>query len=186
MRAYLPIAAVLVAGCGSEKDIVPLEVGLKSRYEVQGGPFNHFIAEAEVVRQAAVAGLDGYVIAGPMGETHVAWKGDTLVGERFSNTRFVPAIPLVVARDGQIRKHWKGTVQGFWGGFNGDAILDQGPADDAQGKKLKRVKTVLTVSDPKGRSIKLLTEYEPGIGIISQRQDVSGSLVLRIDRLSGS
>lgn len=177
---------VVVAGCGERDDLMPLEVGQRFSYHVSTN-FNSYTAEVKVARQAAVAGLDGFVLLGPTGESHIAWNKDLLVGERFANTRFTPAIPLLVDSRQRVRRGWKGKVQGAWGQFEGEGVLNQAPSEEmVGGRKVKVVKTELTILNPKGKSIRLRTLYQPGAGIVAQHQWIGGDLVVGLDWLSGS
>ena len=185
MRPALALCA-LAAGCGAaDRNLMPLNVGDSARYAVSAD-FVRYIGEVKVVRRSAVAGLDGYVLAGPMGESHLAWKGDTLIGDRFSNTRFVPAIPLVVATEDPIQRTWKGTVQGAWGKYEAVATLAQRRVKEVDGKKIDVVKSELTITSPNRKAIKLVTTFQPGVGIYSQRQWLGGDSIADIERISGS
>lgn len=122
-----------------------------------------------------------------MGESHVAWKDGVLIADRFSNTYFSPAVPLLVDTEGKVRRSWQGTAQGLWGKLSGTAVLNQGPAEEILGgRKIKVVKTELTITDPKGKTIKLQTMFQPGAGIATQRQWIDGKLLVRLERMSGS
>jgi len=180
------LLAGLIAGCGTaDQSLMPLQVGQSARYAVSAD-FIRFIGEVKVVRRSAVAGLDGFVLSGPMGESHVAWKGDTLIGDRFSNTRFEPAIPLVVGTDEPVQRTWKGSVQGAWGKYDAVATLAQRRVQEVDGKKLDAIKSELTITSPNRKAIKLVTTFRPGIGIHSQRQWVGGDSIAEIERISGS
>lgn len=186
MRKWLPSVALLLAGCGGGHDLMPLEVGKRFSYNVSTN-FNSYPAEIKVVRRAAVAGLDGFVLTGPTGESHVAWKGDVLVGERFANSRFIPPIPLVVDTTERRRQTWIGKVQGSWGQFEGTAVLNQAPSEEVvAGRKTKVTKTELTITNPKGKSIRLRTLFQTGSGIVAQHQWIGGDLLVQLDWLSGS
>lgn len=186
MRQLLPVALLFLAGCRGGNDLMPLEVGKRFSYNVSTN-FNSYTAEVKVIRRSAVEGLDGFVLHGPTGESFLAWKGDTLIGERFANTRFTPAIPLVVESDKRVRRTWSGKVQGAWGQFDGVATLNQAPSNEiVGGRKVKVVKSELTIDNPKGKSIRLRTLFQPGAGIVAQHQWVGGDLVVGLDWLSGS
>jgi hypothetical protein len=180
------LIGLIAVGCGGPPDLMPLEVGKVWKYSVSTG-FNEYVSEVRVLRESAVAGLDGFTLLGPTGETTLAWKGDTLIGERFSNTRFVPAIPLAVDSTERVRRSWSGEAMGSWGKFKGTGVLNQAPSDAViGGQKVKVIKSELVIDNPKGKSIRLQTMYQPGAGIASQHQWYGGDLIVRIERVSGS
>jgi hypothetical protein len=177
---------VALTGCGvADQSLMPMEVGARSRYEVQA-PFNEFIAEVRILRKSAVGGNDGYVLSGPTGESHLAWDGQTLIAERMSNTRFVPPIPLAVDSKDPIRRKWRGKVEGYWGRYDAEATLDQAWIKEFEGKQIRGVKAVLTIKNPSKKALKLTTVFQPGVGIAFQRQATGGDSIVKIDRLSGS
>jgi hypothetical protein len=187
MKRGIPLVLALAVGCGASDDsLMPLKVGAKARYAVEPG-FDRYVGEVRVVREAAVAGLDGFVLSGPMGETHLAWNGDTLVSDRFANCRFSPPMPLAIDTGARVRRKWKGTVQGYWGKFEGEATLNQVSTTElVGGRKAKVVKTELVVANPKGKPIRLVTLFQPGVGIVSQHQWTGGDSTVKIERLSDS
>lgn len=182
----LCLLALLLIGCGGQRDLLPLEVGSRWSYAVSTS-FKEYLTEVRVARRSSVAGVEGWVLSGPMGESQIAWKDGVLVGERFANTRFIPAIPLLVDADKRVRRSWAGTAQGLWGKIEGTATLNQAPGEEQiGGQKIKVVKTELTITDGKGRSIRLQTMFQPGAGIASQRQWVNGNLLLKLERISSA
>lgn len=186
MKCLSLLVMVGLVGCSSQSELMPLKVGDSWRYSVSTG-FSEYVAEVKVVREAAVGGLDGFVLSGPMGESSLAWQEDVLIGERFANTRFAPAIPLLIDSRVRLRKTWKGTVQGAWGKFEGTATLNQAPSEEQiAGRRVKVTKVELVVINPKGKSLRLTTLFQAGVGIASQYQWVGGDLIVRIERLSGS
>ena len=179
------LLGLVLAGCGGPSDLMPLEVGSRWSYSVNT-TFNEYITDIRVVRQAAVGSVQGYVLSGPMGESQIAWNGKVLVGERFANTRFTPPIPLLVDTNERVRRYWTGTAQGGWGKFEGTATLNQAPGEEQMGgQKIKVIKTELVVLNPKGKSIRLQTTFQPGAGIATQRQWLGGDLLVRLERQSG-
>lgn len=183
---YSFLALLLVAGCGGRQELMPLDVGQRFSYQVSTN-FNSYTAEVKVVRSAAVAALDGFVLSGPTGESHLAWNRDLLVGERFANTRFNPPIPLLVDTQERVRRSWSGKVQGVWGQFDGEGTLNQAPSEElVGGRKVKVVKTELTILNPKGKNIRLRTLFQPGAGIVAQHQWIGGDLIVGLEWLSGS
>ena len=185
MRIAL-VAVVALTGCGAtNQSLMPMEVGAKSRYEVQA-PFNEFIGEVRVTRRAAIGGNSGFVLSGPTGESHLAWNGETLIAERMSNTRFVPPIPLVVESKDPVRKTWRGRLEGYWGKYEAKATLDQAWIREFEGEQIQGVKSVLTIESPSRAALKLTTVFQPGVGVAYQRQSTGGDSIVKIGRLSGS
>lgn len=179
------LLALVLVGCGGSQELMPLQVGNSWRYSVSAG-FKDDLTEVRVVRVSSVAGVEGVVLTGPMGESHLAWKGDTLIAERFSNTTFKPAVPLLVNSDRRTRETWRGKAMGIWGQFEGTGTLNQAPAEEQiGGQRIKGIKTELTILNPKGKNIRLQTMFQPGFGVVSQRQWVGGDQVISIERLGG-
>lgn len=189
LSALGPLSLVLVvfiSGCGGPPDLMPLEVGKSWTYSVST-TFKPHLAQIRIPRKTSVAGTDGFVLSGPMGETHLAWKDGVLVADRFSNTYFSPAAPLLVDVEGKVRREWRGSAQGLWGKMDATAVLNQAPAEEILGgRKIKVIKTELTITGSKGKSIKLQTMFQPGAGIATQRQWIDGKLLVRLERMSGS
>ncbi len=176
----------LISGCGGGHDLMPLQVGNHWTYEVSM-TFKSYLCEVKVVRQSSVAGEPGFVLSGPMGETQMAWKGDVLVADRFNNTYIKPAVPLLVDTTDRVRRSLPVVAQGIWGKLEGEAVLNQGPGEEiVGGRKIKVVKSELTISSKDGRTIKLRTHFQPGAGIATQLQWVNGELLVRLERVSGS
>lgn len=184
MRKIALLTLLVLAGCGAEHDLMPMAVGKKWTYTVDAN-FNSYNTEVRVSQKTGVAGVEGYVLTGPMGESRLAWKGDELVAERLINSRFEPAIPLVVENVSRVKRTWKGQLMGLWGKAEGTATLEQGPAEEQLGgRTVKVTKSVLTVISP-NQTIKLQTMFQDGAGIATQRQWINGNLILKIERLSG-
>lgn len=185
MRVLLGLVLVLtVVGCRGKHDLFPMETGKKWTYAVSAG-FLNTTAEVRVTRQTGVAGVEGYVLSGPMGESRVAWKNDVLVAERLINARFEPALPMLVDSDQKVRRTWRGKVMGLWGLADATAVLEQGPGEEQiGGRTIKVTKSFLTLTMPKS-TIRLQTMFQPGAGIATQRQWTDGNSVLQLERLSG-
>jgi len=162
-----------------------MEVGRHWSYSVSAN-FKTYTTDVRCVRRTGVADVEGYVLSGPMGESRLAWKGGQLVADHLVNTRFEPAIPLVVDTEARVRRTWSGQASGLWGHAAGTAVLDQGPGEELiAGRAIKTTKSVLTLTTPKA-TVRVQTMFQPGGGILTQREWVNGNLVLSLERLSGS
>ncbi len=185
MRRLALLGLLLLTGCGARNELMPLETGKTWSYSVTAN-FKTYTTQVKVARRTGVANVDGYVLSGPMGESRLAWKNDILVAEHLVNTRFEPAIPLVLDTESRVRRTWQGRASGLWGSAQGTAILDQGPGEELiAGRTIKTTKSVLTITTPKS-TMRVQTMFQPGGGILTQREWVNGNLVLSLERLSGS
>ncbi len=183
MRLLLPLGLLLV-GCRGSENPMPLEVGNSWKYAVST-QFQQYLADVRVIRETSVGGHPGFVLAGATGESRVAWVDGTLIAERIANTRFVPAIPILVDTAERSRSHWKGQVQGNWGKFEGTAVLNQVASEELiGGLKTRVIKAELTILNPKGKSIRLQTFFQPGVGIAEQRQWTGSNAVVTVERQS--
>lgn len=185
MRRLALLLVLAVAGCGGGHELMPLSLGKKWNYSVNAN-FKTYTSEVTVTQKTGVADTEGYVLSGPMGESRLAWKDGVLVAEKLINTRFEPAIPLVIETDSKVLRRWEGKAMGLWGTATGKAVLEQAPGQEKiGGRTVKTTKTVLTLTLPKS-TVRLQTMFQPGGGILTQRQWIDGNLVLSLERLSGS
>ena len=185
MRRLALLLPLAVAGCGGGHELMPLALGKTWNYSVNAN-FKTYNSQIKVTQRTGVADTEGYVLSGPMGESRLAWKDGQLVAEKLINTRFEPAIPLVVETDGKVMRRWQGKAMGLWGTAQGTATLEQAPGQERiGGRVVKTTKTVLTLTLPKS-TVRLQTMFQAGGGILTQRQWIDGNLVLSLERLSGT
>ncbi|HKU51261.1 MAG TPA: hypothetical protein VJQ25_02245 [Nitrospira sp.] len=186
MKKRLLLLVIAAAGCGAQQDWMPLELGRTSHYSVST-EFGKYITEVKVSRQVSIGSETGVALTGPMGESHIGWKDGVLLVERFPGARFSPPIPMLVDSRDRLRRNWKGTVQGIWGSFQGTATMDQGMVEEEIGGiKASALKSDLTIQNPSGKSIRVQTLFQPGIGIAAQKHWLGGDLMVWIERQSSS
>jgi hypothetical protein len=180
----LSLAIVLVcAGCGRGSDLMPMRVGETFSYDVHSR-VQQQISKVTVVRETGVAGVRGFVFSGPMGESRLAWKGDSLLLDRTGNCRFDPPLILLVATSQNVRRTWTGTMSGMWGAETAKAQLDQGMVEEQiGGRRITVAKSFLDVVGERHK-VRLQTLFQPGVGIASQKEWVDGELVANLERLS--
>jgi hypothetical protein len=158
------LAILMVAtGCGSVVHWMPLDEGQSWTFHTTAG-LRQFVEKVSVGRSVPVAGANGYELTGKMGVRRMAWKGSVLYLSQSPTASFVPALPLFV--DGHSLP-WKGQVR--WGGktlFGEGALTMTDPTDKASaGTKTSTVRLKLG-----GHSYRLETVFQPGVGIVDQRQ----------------
>lgn len=165
---------------------MPLKVGNRWSYQADS-MFVDSTTELRVIRETGVAGATGYVLTGPTGEVRMAWKGDVLLLERTSNMMFDPPLPILVANsNSRVERRTNVKCQGFWGTLQGTAELDQVPwKETIGGQKISVVKSEVVILGA-GQRLRLVTTFQPGAGILTQRQWVNGKQVLSLERIGGS
>lgn len=183
MKKPLLALALVLAGCGSGNDLMPMKVGETLSYDVHSR-VQQQISKVTITRQTGIAGTQGFVLSGPMGESRLAWKGDLLLLERTGNCRFDPPLPLLVSTSQDVRKIWTGTMSGMWGAESAKAQLDQAMVEEQiGGRKVRVAKSFLDVAGNRHK-VRLQTLFQPGVGIASQKEWVDGELVANLERLS--
>src|SRR4051812_5776034 len=100
--------ALLLGGCGSGNDYMPLSVGNEWTYTVSNG-FSERVQNVKVTRRVPVAGTQGFELQGPTGMSRMAWKGNTLYASVLPNARLLKAVPLLIANDPKATMAWHGT-----------------------------------------------------------------------------
>jgi hypothetical protein len=178
--------ASLLIGCGGGgNDPMPLKIGNAWKYSIVAG-FRESIAEVKVVRHTSVAGQPGFAVSGPSGQSFLAWKGDVLISDRLGNARFAPAIPLLVNANERVRRKWSGTVSGAFGRLQGEGAMNQAPFSESfGGRKVIGLKSDLVVSLSNGTSMRLVTYFEPGHGIVKQRYFYGGNNLVTLEKIGG-
>lgn len=186
MRRASLLLATLMMGCGDGgNDPMPLKVGKTWKYSVVAG-FRESIAEVKVVRSTSVAGHPGFAVSGPTGESFLAWKGSTLISDRLGNARFAPAVPLLVDTSDRVRRKWAGTVSGIFGKLQGEGAMNQAAFSESfSGRKIKGLKSDLVVTLSNGASLRLVTYFEPGHGIVKQRYFYGGNNLVTLEKIGG-
>lgn len=178
-RLVAPLAAaILVCGWGCKRtgQEFPLAVGKSWSYMV--GVWAKRAEEVRVLRRVSVGGVDGFELGGPMGESRIAWKGDTLIAEQLPNATFNPPIPLLVSGVSKARREWSGMIGSMGKGRRATAVLIQEPED----KKSRVLMNTLTIM-AEGSKIEFVSWYRPGEGPIKQEQRNNEELVAKIEAI---
>jgi hypothetical protein len=120
----------------------------------------------EVVREAPVGDQQGWLLRGVMGESRLAWDGDTLVAAELAGTQYDPPLPLLAPKAAD----WKGTVTTATAKNGGTARLERSrEVLDIAGHRYDCAKTVLTLRCD-GEVVQLTTWFFEGMGILRQEQ----------------
>ncbi len=175
------LGALLLAGCGANHELMPLEIGHSWSYLVQAD-FQNYTGSIKVVRRIAVGGVQGYELHGPFGDARVAWIGDQFVADRLGANRFDPPVPLLsLARKESLR--WQGTVFNLDGENTATAMLTQTAATIPVGaQSFKTTCTTLTFKAG-SHAIELVTWFAPSIGIVKQEQRTDGIRTVALEWL---
>lgn len=182
MRGLVLALPLVLVGCASSPDIMPLRVGATWTYRVHAD-FPIYAEAVKVVRRTAVSGHEGFVLEGPLGESTMSWQGKRLVAERLGAVRFDPPIPLLVLNgSGAV---WQGKMSGLTGVESAAANLGQASETiTLNGKSYKTTRTTLTLSS-QAHAIELTTWFAPGSGIVRQEQLTDGRQNLSLELVSG-
>ncbi|MCO5296201.1 MAG: hypothetical protein M9921_05025 [Fimbriimonadaceae bacterium] len=184
MRFAAGVAAVLaLAGC-ARHELFPLELGRSWTYNVRTG-FPRSVEQLKVEAPTAVAGVDGWQLASPLGVARVAWKDGVLLAEETSNLRFTPPLPILVDGEPKATRTWKGTVRHLGREFDAAATLMQSEGRDTLGsKQVDVVKTDLRIR-LEGHEILVRSAYASGVGLVRQRQETDGRFDVEMEFLGG-
>lgn len=160
---------------------MPLEVGRSTSYVVKFG-FDSRVEPVRIRRHVAVAGVDGYELAGPLGVSRLAWNGGTLYADEAVNASFQPSLPLL-AEDR--KEHvWHGRVISMGNENPATAKLTHQDAEVVVGgRKLKTVQATLLVTMPKG-TIQLDSWYAPGVGLVQQEQRTNNVRIVQLQMVT--
>jgi len=177
--AFLP--ALLLAGCGGGHPLMPLAVGRSTTYVVKFG-FDSRVEPVKVTRRIAVAGVDGYELAGPLGVSRLAWNKGTLYSDQAVNASFEPSLPML-AEDAKDRV-WHGRVVSM-GKVNPATarLVHKKSSVVIGGRKLDTTLAVLTLTIP-GGEIELDSWYAPEIGLVQQEQRTNNVRVVQLQMVT--
>lgn len=171
-------------GCGSgNSDLMPLQVGHTWNYIVKAG-FDTYVVPVTVRRRLSVASGSGVELAGPLGVSRLAWKGNALFADRLVATQFSPAIPILFDGDDTHEHRWKGRVDYADRGSSAAATQSQTEDNDLTfgGRKIECVRSTVTLKTAT-REIELTTWFSRGLGIVQQEQRTDKTLLVRLTLL---
>lgn len=166
MKSGVLLLALLLVGCGAKtRDYFPLQLGNKWTYEVTIDNDVEII-DLTVAEEAPVGDHQGYLLQSEMGDSRLAWDGDTLLAAELAGTRYSPPIPLY-APDGT---DWSGVVQAESKQVAGKATVSRSEEElVVGGRSFQTVKCVLTLDSGEDH-IQLTTWFYAGMGILRQEQ----------------
>lgn len=178
-------AAVLASGCGGGKEF-PLSVGRSWSYMVHMDFSVNRVEEVKVLRKVPVAGVSGYELGGPMGQSRLAWKDGILVAQQLPNATFNPPIPLLVGGVEKATKDWKGMIGAVGKGTPAIAtLIQEGDTQTFTGRPIRTTRSTLTIiAGP--QKIELITWYQKGQGPIRQEQRTNDTLRVALESINGS
>lgn len=180
------LAPIVLSGCGHAHPLMPLRVGSSATYEVKFD-LDKEVAPIKTVARVPVAGVEGYELAGPLGVSRVAWKGNTLYADRAANAAFEPSMPILT-EDAKPRT-WRGVVTTMGKRLNATATLEVKEPTKKNASEttvlvgnvneVKAYKATLTITLPKGTLV-LDSWYSVGLGLVKQEQRTNGSRVVQL------
>jgi hypothetical protein len=183
--AGIVAVAVLAAGCGGGKEF-PLSLGRSWSYMVHMDFNVSRVEEVKVLRKVPVAGVTGYELGGPMGQSRIAWKDGILVAQQLPNATFNPPIPLLVGGVEKATKDWKGMIGAVGKGTPATAtLIQEGDTQTFTGRPVRTTRSTLTIiAGP--QKIELITWYQKGQGPIRQEQRTNETLQVALESINGS
>lgn len=181
---WIAAIAVVGAGCGpKDQGMMPSKVGTQWTYTVRAG-FQSYVEPVSVERHVSVAGVQGFELGGPLGQSRMAWREGRLVASRLGSARFDPPVPLLVP-GGKGPYEWKGTFGSLAGSGQATAILEQRTETVNLGaRSLPCTRATLRV-ERGDETIELITWFSDGTGIVKQEQRTNGRQNLALELLSG-
>lgn len=184
-RLSIPLLACSLCACGAGgDDYMPLQTGKTWTYKVQAN-LNPYVEPIKVNRRISVAGVDGFELTGPLGQSRLAWKDGHLLADRLGSSRFNPPITLL-APSLKRPVDWKGQVSSLAGREDGKASLTQTSEEiTLGGRKYSTLRSRLALETPR-HTIELLTWFSAGTGIVRQEQRTDGRQNIAFEILSGS
>lgn len=166
MRRLALFPLLLLVGCGSNtQDNFPLAEGNEWNYVVRlDGDIAY--QQIRVVGRSAVGPHNGWLLESDMGDSRLAWDGDTLLAAEMAGVRYTPPIPIF-APDGE---SWSGVVRTAEDEYEATATMETSRKKlDVAGRPHQTVMCVLTL-DAGEEPIQLTTWFFEGLGILRQEQ----------------
>ena len=144
---------------------MPLEKGNTWTYDVRVDA-TPTVVNLTVKEEAPVGSVSGWLLESEMGESRMAWDGDTLLAAELAGTTYWPPIPIFATSGTE----WKGVVATATTKVSGSAKVAKSSEElTVGGRVFKTVKCVLDL-DASGDRIQLTTWFFPDRGIMRQEQ----------------
>lgn len=188
MRKLAPLALIapVVAGCQrADTSWMPLSAKASWKVQVRAG-LRSSVSDLKVTTRDAVAGVSGWRLSGPGGDSRLAWKNGDLVADQLSGTRFLPPLPMLRPNLAEKAKvEWSGMIQTAHMSFPAKAVLTQAPDElTISGRKETAICATLDVA-VRGKTTSIATWYVRGIGIARQEEHQDGELLRAMDYVLG-
>ena len=177
-------ALVLIVGCSSRHNLQPLELGQTWTYRATSG-LSTRITTISIQEMCPVGQYEGYVLNSDLGDSTMAWAGNTLLVGKMGNSEFFPPIPIYQPIDESKSITWKGTIRNAGTSQSANANLKITQADESyRGKKVKMVVSQISMKVG-AESHDLTTWFLANKGIYQQEHRVNDKLVTRLNYESG-
>ena len=173
MRSLLGIIslslAFFVTGCGGpeSREPLPMHVGKTWTYEMRIG-MSKRVEAIKIVRIVPIAGVAGYELKGPLGMSHLAWKGAQLLSDMGAHARLNPPLPILDLQKSKTTWHGRVTTVSQPGAANASIAR----TEESLVWNTRRVVTTKSTVDLRlpDKEITLETWFLPGVGIVKQEQ----------------
>lgn len=137
-----------------------------------------------VLEPTSLAGVQGWVLTGPLGQSRVAWTGDRLVASEWAGTRYDPPLTLLLATTGKSSRTWRGRVSNGLSSVDTTITQQQEPGKiQVSGKETSGTRVSMTM-----RTDKLYEStffYVRGRGLVTSESRVDGRFVVGLEYLNG-
>lgn len=135
------------------------------------------VMEVKCIEPRRVGDADGWLVAGPGGESTYGWDACVLRSSRLGSMDFDPPVGLMQADKGDTSWKYSGTVtiKGRRQKVAAEITQEATSIEDRYPEAI-RARIVLTIGD---NEIDLITVFARGIGIVEQEQRNNGRTVSR-------
>jgi hypothetical protein len=179
-------AMFLLLGCSpnANQSYFPIKPKSAWSYVYRSGLQSH-VVQVEASRPLSVAGQQGWSLSGPGGESRVAWDRHLLYFQLMAGTSFIPALPILDAKNPKSNRAWRGTVLFQGSRTQATATIEQLPDRYKIGvRPYDSLKVTVYLRMPQTQ-IELMTWFAKDIGIIAQQQRTNNFLDVAYEYLSG-
>ena len=135
------------------------------------------VMEVKCLEPRSVGGADGWLVAGPGGESVLAWDGCVLRSSRLGGIDFDPPVGILQADKEDVTWKYQGSIVIRGSATKATAEISQ-EATSVEGRYSDAMRVKMNVALGENR-IEVTTLYARGIGIVEQEQRNNGRTVSR-------
>lgn len=170
MRRFYGLAfAIAALGCDGPQSHEPMAMKLDQAwtYEMRVG-MSKRVEPIKVIRLVPVGGVAGFELKGPLGMSHLAWKGTQLLSDMGAHARLYPPLPILDLK--RKRTTWHGRVTTVSSPAPANAAIERTEETLVWNtRKVPTIRSTVNLHLP-DKDITLDTWFMDGVGIIKQEQ----------------